>query len=369
MSSATILLIVVLVVALIIIAALLKGKSAMKQQYDNRMSALIKVIEASQQLGASSTLEAVMPLVSESVKALFEVDSVAVYLLDESDIENTSLEAKGVSSNHADAFVSFDPDTKTSYLGKIISDRKPLIFKDFNAEAVEEEILSRKLDFHSVMIAPLLVEGRAVGAIFVAHHDIGHYNEERLHFFSLLANQVALAVRNAQLQEGLTQMATRDSMSGLYTHAYFQEHLGKCLVKAKYNKQLVSLMILDLDFFKKVNDNYGHPQGDALLKQLGGVIKSVVSSKDTICRYGGDEFTVTMADTNRTKAVVLAEQIRQAVEEFEFVLGPNIVHITISGGVAAYPEDCSTKKELISKADAAMYEAKKQGRNKICFSA
>ena len=106
-----------------------------------------------------------------------------------------------------------------------------------------------------------------------------------------------------------------------------------------------------------------------MLKQLGGVIRSVVSSKETIARYGGDEFTVTMLDTNRTKAVVLAEKIRQAVEEFEFVLGANIVHITISGGVAAYPEDCNTKKELISKADAAMYEAKKQGRNRICFAA
>lgn len=361
--------IIVAVIAAGVIGWLMKSKKTMSQGYEQRMNALVKVIEASQQLGTSSSLEAVMPMVSESVKALFDVDSVAVYLLDESNVEETRLEAKGVSSNHAEAFKDFDPDHEASYLGRVISDRKPFTFNDFNNEATEETVISRSLDFRSVMMAPLLVEGRAIGAVFVAYHQVGKYNEERLHFFSLLANQVALAVRNAQLQEGLTQMATRDSMSGLYTHAYFQEHLGKCLVKAKYSNQAVSLMILDMDFFKKVNDNYGHPQGDALLRQLGGVIRSVVSSNETICRYGGDEFTVTMADTNRTKAVVMAEKIRQAVEEFEFVLGSNIVHITISGGVAAYPEDCNTKKELITKADAAMYEAKKQGRNKICFAA
>ncbi|MBQ7569192.1 sensor domain-containing diguanylate cyclase [bacterium] len=360
---------VALGVAIVIIIFLAISKAKSNKAHETRHSALVKVIEASQQLGTSTSLEAVMSVVSECVKTLLPVDSVAVYLLDESSVEETKLEAKGVSSAVGECFRNFDPDTEISCIGKVISERRALSYKDFNAEATDEAVLPRDKDFRSVMVAPLLVEGRAIGAVFVSYHQADKYSSEEQHFFGLLSNQVALAVRNAQLQEGLTQMATRDTMTGLFTHAYFQEHLGKSIVKAKYNNQAVALMILDMDFFKKVNDNYGHPQGDALLKQLGGVIRSVVTSKDTIARYGGDEFTVTMLDTNRTKAVVVAEKIRLAVEEFEFVLGANIVHITISGGVAAYPEDCTTKKELIAKADAAMYEAKKQGRNRICFSA
>lgn len=337
--------------------------------YESRINALVRVIEASQQLSSSTSLDNVMPMVADCVKTLFTVDSVAVYLLDEENIGEVVLKAKGVESTQGTVFVDFNAETTQSCLGTAVRDRTPILYKDFNAEATNEGVIPCDKDFRSVMVCPLMFEGRAIGAMFASYHQPGKYNEERLHFYSLLGTQVALAVRNAQLQEGLSSLATRDSLSGLFSHGYFQEHLGKCINKAKYAKQSVSLMILDMDFFKKVNDNYGHPQGDALLKQLGGVIKAVVRPTDTICRYGGDEFTVTMVDTSRIQAVVVAEKIRQAVEEYEFVLGSNIVHITISGGVAAYPEEAGTKRELITKADKAMYEAKHQGRNKICFAA
>jgi two-component system cell cycle response regulator len=356
-------------VAVILILVLLVYNSRVRRKYEGRIQALIRVIEASQQLGSSTSLESVMPMVAESVKTLFHVDSVAVYLLDEESVEESVLRAKGVESPHGGAFTDFNPDVTQSYISRVMKERKPVMFGDFNAEATEERVISRERDFRSVMVSPLMFEGRAIGAMFASFHQPGKYNQDQLHFYYLLSTQVALAVRNAQLQEGLSALATRDSLSGLFTHGYFQEHLGKTIVKCKYANQPVALMILDMDFFKKVNDNYGHPQGDALLKQLGSVIKTVVRPTDTICRYGGDEFTVTMPDTNRISAVVVAEKIRQAVEEYEFVLGPNIVHITISGGVAAFPEDAETKKEIIEKADEAMYEAKHKGRNKICFAA
>lgn len=354
------------VLSMILIASMLVQRS----RHEHKIEALMRIIEASQHLGSSTTLEKLMPMVSDVVRSLFRVQTVAVYLLDEEDAEEPVMRARGVDSPHAEVFPDFSPRVSWSVLHYVMKERKASLFRDFNADGpAEEKVLPRDRDFRSVMVSPLMFEGRAIGSIFVSFPAPGRYNEDALHTYALVSNQVALAVRNAQLAEGMAALAVRDSLSGLYTHGYFQEYLGKAVTRAKYSKQPLSMMILDMDFFKKVNDNYGHPQGDALLKQLGGVIKAVVRPQDTICRYGGDEFTVTMPDTNRIQAVVLAEKIRQAVEEYEFVIGSNIVHITISGGVASFPEDAETKKELIEKADAAMYQAKHQGRNRICFAA
>lgn len=355
----------VLLAAVIGVAVVFNKKCG---ELKSKNTALISVIEASQQLGTSNSLESVISIVSKCTKTLVAIDTMAVYLIDEDNVEESSMIVKGVESAHGEAFVNFNPDKVPSCLGKALRSRVSVKYGDFNKEAGDEEkLIPRNLDFHSAMVAPLLFEGRAIGAVFVSNHQPNLYNGDTQHFFDLLCSQVALAIRNAQLQEGLSALAIRDSMSGLFTHGYFQEHLGKCLVKAKYAKQPVSLLILDVDYFKKVNDNYGHPQGDALLKQLGGVIRSVVRPSDVICRYGGDEFTVTMLDTSQIQATVLADKIRQAVEEYEFVLGSQIVHITVSGGVADFPEGCSSKKDLIKKADDAMYQAKKSGRNKIKF--
>lgn len=347
------------------VAFLVWGRKCKAEMARNK--ALMSVIDASQSLGSSTSLESVMSVISKCIKALFSIDTMAVYLVDEENLDEASMLVKGVESIHGGVFIDFNPDKVRSAIGKVLHSRTPMRFDDFSAEAKDESLVPLDKGFRSVMIAPLIFEGRSIGVIFVAHSKPGLYTAETLHSFELLCSQVALAVRNAQLQEGLSALAIRDSLSGLFNHGYFQEHLGKAIIKAKYAKQPVSLLILDVDYFKKVNDNYGHPQGDALLKQLGGVIRSVVRPSDVICRYGGDEFTVTMIDTSQIQASVLAEKIRQTVEEYEFVIGSQIVHITVSGGVSSFPEGCSSKKDLITKADEAMYKAKKSGRNKIKF--
>jgi len=267
-----------------------------------------------------------------------------------------------------EAFTDFNPDLMHSIVGQVIKEKKGRVVDDFQSYQPEEAI-KKERSFRATMVAPLLFEEEAIGAIFTSHSNPAVYSENLFRLFAMLANQVALAVRNVQLHKTTATLAITDSLSGLFTHGYFQEHLGKETIQAKYSKQPISLMIIDVDFFKKVNDSYGHPQGDALLKQLGGVIKQVTRPTDVVCRYGGDEFTVTMLNTNRISAVVIAERIRQTVEDYEFVLGNQIVHVTVSGGVASFPEDAETKKELIDKADHAMYEAKHKGRNRICFSA
>lgn len=335
---------------------------------EHRTNALLSIIEASQELGSTSSLDKVMASVVSIIQSLFKCNTCIIYQRDDEDPEHPLLRVKFSSTSYPQAFSDFNPDAVTSYIGKAVKEKKGVIIADHYADTAEDVVPKNKA-FRSMMTVPLVFENQAMGAILIAYSQPGIYTEENLRLFTMLGSQVALAMRNVQLQEATITLAITDSLSGMFTHGYFQEHLAKEIVKAKYANQPISTMILDVDFFKKVNDTYGHPQGDALLKQLGALIKSVVRPSDVIARYGGDEFTVTMHNTNRIGAVLIAEKIRQAVEEYEFVLGSQIVHISLSGGVASFPEDAETKKDLVEKADQALYEAKHKGRNKICFAA
>jgi diguanylate cyclase (GGDEF)-like protein len=335
---------------------------------EDQIRALITVIRASQELGSTATLENVLKTVANVVMTLFKSHTVAIYLKDDSagGISNV-LKVREVVSATPSAFTDFDPEISQSVVGKVYKSKEAMLVLDFQEEA-SETVIQKAKGFKTAMVTPLIFEDKPLGCIFLAHSSAGVYDEGHLRLFAMLSNQVALAIRNIQLHKGMEVLAITDSLSGLFTHGYFQDRLNKELIKAKYENQPLGLMILDVDFFKKVNDTYGHPQGDALLRQLGGVIKSVTRPADIICRYGGDEFTIIMPGTNRIGTVVVAERIRKEVEEYEFVLGSNIVHVTVSGGVAAFPDDAETKKEIIEITDHNMYEAKHKGRNKVCFS-
>jgi diguanylate cyclase (GGDEF)-like protein len=354
---------VVILIAVLIIILMLKARS------EKREKALIDIIQASQELGTTTNLDTVLKIVTNMVKNLFNCGTVVVYLRDDEKPEEIILRRKAYITPHEEAFQDFNPDVTKCVIGKVVDDKKGVLFKDF-LNADRDEIIQKEKGLRAMAIAPLVFEDNALGAIIMSQGAPDYFDQEQYHLFTLLANQAALAIRNVQLQKETQMLAITDSLSGMYTHGYFQENLTKKINEAKYSDppQPVSLMILDVDFFKKVNDNYGHPQGDALLKQLGAIIRQHSRVGDVVCRYGGDEFTITMMGADRIQAVLLAERVRQAVEEYEFVLGSNIVHVTISGGVASFPDDAGTKKELVEKSDKSLLEAKQKGRNKICFA-
>ncbi|MCD4785687.1 MAG: sensor domain-containing diguanylate cyclase [Candidatus Eremiobacteraeota bacterium] len=348
---------------LFIVFFMLKGKA------EKRTGALISIIQASQELGTTESLESVLKIVVQMVKNLFNCGTVVIYLKDDEKPEEIVMRKKAYITPHEEAFQDFNPDVTKSVISNVSQDKKGKLYNDFFNEG-KDELIQHAKGLRAMALAPLIFEDKSLGTLVMADNAPGFFSQEQFGLFLLLANQAALAIRNVQLQKETAQLAITDSLSGMFTHGYFQEHLSKKINEAKYADppHPVSLMILDVDFFKKVNDNYGHPQGDALLKQLGGVIRLHTRPGDVICRYGGDEFTIIMIGTDRIQAVLVAERIRQAVEEYEYVLGSNIVHITISGGVASFPDDAATKKELVDKADTSMYEAKRKGRNKICFA-
>lgn len=162
------------------------------------------------------------------------------------------------------------------------------------------------------------------------------------------------------------KLATVDGLTELYNHRYFQETLKKQIDISKRYQQTFSLIIIDIDFFKKFNDTYGHQAGDAVLRQVAHILKNNSRTTDFVCRYGGEEMCIILPNTGTEEAIYLAQRINKAVSEKEFHLnGVNMGTITISVGVATFPDNAQSAQELIEKADQGLYYAKEHGRNQV----
>lgn len=181
----------------------------------------------------------------------------------------------------------------------------------------------------------------------------------------LRIKQLYEEVENAK--ESLRQLSITDGLTGLFNHRYFKEHLDQELNRARRHNLHVSMVMADIDHFKKYNDRYGHPAGDSLLTAVGHLFKDNIRKIDLAARYGGEEFSLVLVETNKQSAAIVAEKIKKLIDEHSFtsVNGNGGHHVTISMGVSTFPDDAATSDELIKIADDRLYRAKKNGRNRV----
>ncbi|MHB1188353.1 diguanylate cyclase [Thiobacillus sp.] len=205
--------------------------------------------------------------------------------------------------------------------------------------------------------AARLAEGKLSHRVEIHRHDeLG----ELAAAFNAMAGQLETD------QATLDQLATRDGLTGLYNHRTFYTLLGDELARAQRFQRPVSLLLLDIDHFKRVNDTYGHLAGDAVIRGLGELLGREARAIDRVCRYGGEEITVILPETDPDAAARFAERLRAAVEAQPFDVGTGTpLHLTVSIGVASWPAHADTAQALVAAADAAMYAAKQGGRNRV----
>lgn len=181
--------------------------------------------------------------------------------------------------------------------------------------------------------------------------------------------EAAVKERTAELSQAnarLEKMAVTDGLTGLFNHRRFQEALAAEMLRSLRSGRPMSVLMWDVDLFKKVNDSMGHPRGDELLRRLAQVLQSATRQTDLLARYGGEEFAVLLPETSKTEALAVAERMRLAVEEqLNFETPKWGQRVTVSGGVATWPEDGKTAEEVLIASDQALYVAKRQGRNRV----
>lgn len=184
--------------------------------------------------------------------------------------------------------------------------------------------------------------------------------------FTFIGVYLVKYFRKSKDFEHTYKLATTDGLTELYNHRYFQEQMILNIETAKRYENNFSLILIDIDFFKKFNDKFGHQSGDAVLKQVAQTLKKNVRSTDIVCRYGGEEMSIILSNTNNEEAIRTAEKLCSAVAERIFDLANNQKeHVTISLGVATYPQNGETSQALIEHADKGLYKAKENGRNQV----
>ena len=220
---------------------------------------------------------------------------------------------------------------------------------------------------HSCICVPLVAHSCTIGLLTLGSAQPDYYSKGDATLVQSYAGHVALALDNARLYREMRHSAHTDGLTGLYNRRYLYQELERELARSRRYEHPLSLVICDLDNFKKYNDQYGHLAGDDLLRELGEMMKSYIRKSDTAFRYGGEEFAVILPHTDQHSALILSERLREAISSKNFLIREKlqIGHITISIGVASYPEDAVEVDSLINWADMALYEAKKT-KNCVC---
>ncbi len=305
---------------------------------------------------------------------ILDFDRAAFFLVDEN--TNTlegkmALEKNAVQSKLNDTIkdIHLPLNENGGILSKTILEGASFAVDPEDENSAIDVAIMRVLETQKFVTVPLIAKDQILGALFVdnkfSEKDI---TPDNFRILNLLADHAALAIENSKLYKETMHLSSTDWLTGLWNPRYFNGVLDEIFRIANRKNSSISLIMVDIDNFKKYNDSLGHPAGDKAIAKIAHIINSFSRKSDFACRYGGEEFCTVMLETPRETAVIIAERLRREVEKaFQDDNSiPKENKLTISLGVASFPDDGNDKEDLIKKADMALYDAKTQGKNRTC---
>jgi two-component system cell cycle response regulator len=217
----------------------------------------------------------------------------------------------------------------------------------------------------SVLVLPLVRGEQVLGTVTLVSSRAKAYPAAAREMLRVISHQIGVSLQNARMYQSMEERATTDGLTGLTNHRAFQERLEQLHALAERTGQKFSIILTDIDHFKSVNDTYGHPVGDAVLKRVAAIFTQRARKVDIVARYGGEEFVIVLPDTDSEGAAVFANRLREEIAAQMITSDNGSFSITLSLGVAAYPSDGHDRHELIERADQALYYCKEHGRNRV----
>ena len=254
--------------------------------------------------------------------------------------------------------------TSRSIIKKVEKEKEALIIEDAVTDnELKDQISVANYGLRSVLCVPIKHRNELIGVIYLDNRMIsGLFNQEDLWILELISSQAGVSIENARL----CKKSVIDGLTGIYNRAFFDNYLLQNVERAQRYKKKLSLMLIDVDQFKKFNDTYGHQAGDMVLKSVAQEIIKRIRKSDVAARYGGDEFAVILPETGKENAKIVGEEINRSIREhkviYESTIGNEVLNITVSVGIAELEGD---RTELIENADKALYKVKELGRNGI----
>jgi diguanylate cyclase (GGDEF)-like protein len=227
-------------------------------------------------------------------------------------------------------------------------------------------MMDPKATLKSHLTLPLSAEEEIIGCISLNSDQPNAFDAQDLQFFSVIGYQMAASLKHFQRFSSIRNIAIYDTLTNLYNRRYFEEKFEVEAQKSFYSGTSLSLVMVDIDHFKKVNDTFGHTEGDKVLLEIASLLKTSVRKKDTLARYGGEEFILILPEAGLEESSMIAERIRRLIENTPFEVGQARINLTVSLGISNLPSHRpKSKEELVKMADQALYDAKRGGRNRV----
>jgi diguanylate cyclase (GGDEF)-like protein len=232
---------------------------------------------------------------------------------------------------------------------------------------VQADALLQALHAASALVVPIFVRNKAMGSIQLFGRHANAFTGEDAQLLWIMALVAENLLTREYANEGLITFAFTDYLTGLKTRGYFEQQLEQEIKRTERKKTHFALLMIDIDFFKPINDKYGHHVGDQILRDVASILMKEMREVDTVARYGGEEFVIILPETSGPGARLVAERLRRGVEQAKFFAGSPgaIERLSISVGIAIFDQDAQFKRDAIEFSDAALYAAKSEGRNRV----
>jgi diguanylate cyclase (GGDEF)-like protein len=346
----------------------LSENSRFKEKYISLLRELDFFFEVSKTLTSALDLNDIFAAIMKKAKKLIKADTWSILLRDE-DTGELVLEKTSGKKMERNKIKKFRLKTGEGIAGWVAKEGIPVIVPDVSIDKRFHSKIDGETDVRtkSLMCVPIKSKGNILGVIEISNKTKDEpFTKDDLDLLMRLVDHAAIAIERASLHQKMAELSITDDLTKLFNTRYLNRTLEMEITRADRHHSSLSLIFMDVDYFKTINDGYGHLVGSKLLVELGQLLIKSLRTIDIVARYGGDEFVIVLPQTAPGAAVQIAERIRRAIEQNIFLKKDGYsLKVTASFGVASFPESAKSKEDLLRLADEAMYRVKYQTRNDV----